>query len=464
MKSMKSLGKLWESCLSIISDNVTEDIFNTWFKPIVPLSFQNSELVLQVPSMFFYEFIEEKYSDLLRASIDKVFGENTELLYRVLVDKDNQATTDVPTANSAKGKKREELPSPFHKQFSQDIDTQLNNNYSYDNFIEGKSNKLARSAGLSIASNPGNTAFNPLFVYGKSGVGKTHLVNAIGLETKRLHRDKRVLYVSANLFYLQYTDAFRQNTRNDFLNFYQSLDVLIIDDIHELIGKDATQNTFFHIFNHLHRLGKQIILTCDTAPSQLQGMEERLLTRFRWGLTAEITKPDFELRRDILNYRIKQDGFQIKPESVNFIAENVTDNIRDLEGVLISLLAHSTINNEEIDIPLIKKIIGITAASAAKPKQHITLSSICDKVCSHFALSKEVLLSPSRKREFVVPRQIAMYLSRKHTQYSYQYIGESFGKRNHATVVYACDLIESLMKQDKILKSDIAALEKTLTC
>jgi chromosomal replication initiator protein len=462
-KSMSSLVKLWEKCMSVVRENVAEPVFSTWFEPVVPISFKNNELVIQVPSMFFYEYIEEKYSELLRVTLNTIFGEDIVLLYRVMVDNDNKATTDVPTSKSNCGVnkgRQEEQSNPFKKITNQDIDTQLNDNYNFANFIEGKPNKLARSAGLNIADNPGSTVFNPLFIYGKSGVGKTHLSNAIGLETKRLHPEKRVLYVAANLFMIQYTDAVRQNTQNDFLNFYQSLDVLIIDDIHEFMSKTGTQNTFFHIFNHLHRLGKQIILTCDCPPSSLKGMEDRLLTRFRWGLTAEISKPDFELRKTILQYKIKRDGLEIKPEAVDFIARNVTDNIRDLEGVLISLLAHSTINNEEIDLPLIEKVIGVAAKE--ETKKMLTVNLICEKVCNHFLLQKEHLYSKSRKREIALARHIAMYLSRKHTQYSLNSIGQSIGDRNHATVMHACNLIENLMKQDKSLKNNVLSLEREL--
>ncbi|MDR0829111.1 MAG: chromosomal replication initiator protein DnaA [Prevotellaceae bacterium] len=459
---MKSLEKLWENCLEIIHDNVSEDVFTTWFKPVIALNYENKELVLQVPSMFFYEYIEEKFADLLRATLDRVFGRDTNLMYRVLVDKSNSATTDVPTsAPMPKNDRRREIPefrSPFANVVRHDIDSQLNSNYTFDNFVEGKSNKLARNAALSITANPGKTIFNPLFVYGNSGVGKTHLAHAIGLETKRLHPESRVLYVSANLFMIQYTDAVRQNTTNDFLNFYQSLDMLIIDDIHEFMQKQGTQNTFFHIFNQLHQLGSQIVLTCDRAPGSLQGMEERLLTRFRWGLTTEIGRPDSTLCKAILQSKIYRDGYKINEEVIDFIAENVNETIRDLEGVLISLLAHSTINDEEITIPLVEKVIGITA----KRKQ-ITVDVICGVICDFYGITREQLDSATRKREIAQPRQIAMYLSRKHIpKKSYDSIGASIGNRNHATVMHAENLIRDLRKIDKQLDAEIATLEKKI--
>jgi len=458
---MKDLTKLWGNCLAIIRDNVTETVFDTWFKPIIPQKYEKKELVLQVPSMFFYEYIEEKFSDLLRLTLNKVFGEDTYLMYRVMMDKDNQTTTDVPTAMQTNKEKRKNIPefiSPFANVVQHDVDSQLNPNYKIDSFVEGKSNKLVRNAAISIANNPGKTIFNPLFVYGNSGVGKTHLAHAIGLETKRLHPQKRVLYVSANLFQIQYTDAVRQNSTNDFLNFYQSLDMLIIDDIHDFMTKTGTQNTFFHIFNHLHQMGKQIVLTCDRAPGMLKGMENRLLTRFRWGLTAEIEAPDLKLRKAILQSKIHRDGINISEEVIDFIAENVTDTIRDLEGVIVSLLARSTINNEEITIQLAEKVIGITASS----KKEVTVDSICDLVCEHYNLSKELLFSKTRKRDIAQPRQIAMYLARKHTKSALDFIGMTIGNRDHATVMHADTLIKNLLGHDKTIMEDVAILEKRM--
>ena len=458
---MQNLEKLWGSCLKIICDNVNETVYDSWFKPIIPVKYEKKELVLQLPTMFFYELLEEKYADLVRFTLNKVFGEDTNLLYRVLEDKSNQITTDVPTSmqvgKSHKRKNVTEFVSPFSV-VQPDVESQLNSIYSIDAFVEGKSNKLARSAALSIAANPGKNIFNPLFVYGNSGVGKTHLAHAIGLETKRIYPEKRVLYVSANLFQIQYTDAVRQNNTNDFINFYQSLDMLIIDDIHEFMTKTGTQNTFFHIFNHLHQMGKQIILTCDCAPGMLQGMENRLLTRFRWGLTVEIEMPDLKLRKAILLSKIHRDGLKISEEVVDFIAENVTDTIRHLESTLASLLAHSMIYNEEITIALAEKVIGVTTRS----RTEITVDAICNSVCDHYKLTKDLLFSKTRKRDIAQPRQIAMYLSRKHTNSSLDFIGMWIGNRDHATVLHAEKLIADLLTHNKTIKDDIAILEKNI--
>ena len=301
---LKSPEELWSKCLSVIRDNISEASFNTWFVPIVALKFENNVFVLQVPSQFFVEYIEEKYIDLLRVTLFRVVGQGTRLEYRVLIDKSSGKATQIPSTNEQpKGKQLASAGnyvSPYHRVQLPEIDPQLNPSHNFNSLIEGASNKLARTAGISIANEPGKTIFNPLFVYGQSGVGKTHLANAIGVMTKQLNPDKRVLYVSANTFQIQYTDAVRSNSVNDFLNFYQTIDVLIIDDIQEFSGKTGTQNTFFHIFNHLHQSGKQLVLTSDRSPLVLVGLEQRLLTRFKWGLSAEIEKPDFDLANKLL--------------------------------------------------------------------------------------------------------------------------------------------------------------------
>ena len=461
---MNELIDLWNRCLRIIEDNLSGDVFLTWFKPILPLALDKkqgcTELTLAMPSMFFCEYIDEKYSDLLRATLRKVLGREVEILYRVTVDSEANTTTDIPTSKPLPQTQlhthgQPQGFSPFNRVMHIDVDSQLNPHYRFDNFIEGKGNKLVRQAGLSVASSQGKNAFNPLFIFGASGTGKTHIANAIGMETLRLEPTKRVLYVSASLFQIQYTDAVRQNKQNDFLNFYQSLDVLIVDDIHDFISKSGTQNTFFTIFNHLHRMGKQIILTCDRQPSELEGMEERLITRFRWGLTAELAKADFSLRKGILQYKIKQDGLVVDEEVVDFIAERVTASIRDLEGVLISLMAHSTINNQDITVELAKKVIGSTPAS----KRKIDIADICKIVCQYYSLSEEELNSRSRKATIAQPRQVAMYLARKHTTSSLDSIAETIGKRTHATVIHSCKLIHDLLASDKILQRDIQAIE-----
>ena len=460
---MMTPQELWNRCLKVIKDNISEAAYSTWFEPIVPLKYENGEFVLQVPSMFFYEYIEEKFAELLRVTLYREVGEGTKLLYRIMVDK--AATTTIPAED--KTVVAERVPdkivksgiNPFEPVVQQDIDPQLNAAYNFNTFIEGTSNKLARAAGISIANEPGKTIFNPLFLFGKSGVGKTHLVNAIGMMTKQLYPEKRVLYVSANLFQIQYTDAVRRNETNDFLNFYSNIDVLILDDIHEFMDKQGTQKTFFHIFNHLHQNGKQIIMTCDRAPGSLEGMEERLLTRFQWGLSAEIEMPDFELRKAILKSKIYKDGLEISEEFIDYIAANVTDSVRNLEGVLVSLLAHATLTDEDIDLALAEKVVGKVVAATPNV---ISVEKIRDMVCDYFALPLDAVMSKTRKREIATARQVAMYLSKQYTKSSLSVIGKLIGGRDHATVLHACSVVNDLMDTDKNFRMSVKELEQRL--
>jgi chromosomal replication initiator protein len=457
---MNNHEQLWSRCLGVIKDNISDTSFNTWFAPIVALKFENNVFVLQVPSQFFVEYIEEKYIDLLRMTLYRVVGVGTRLEYRVLIDKTSGKGTQIPsTGDHLKPKTAPTFANPYHKVQLPDLDPQLNPAYNFNNLIEGKSNKLARTAGISIGNEPGKNVFNPLFVYGQSGVGKTHLANAIGVMTKQFHPEKRVLYVSANTFQIQYTDAVRNNTVNDFLNFYQTIDVLIVDDIQEFAGKTGTQNTFFHIFNHLHQNGKQLVLTSDRSPIVLVGLEQRLLTRFKWGLSAEIEKPDFELRKAILQHKIYHDGLEIPEEVVDFIAENVVDNVRDLEGVLVSIMAHSTLADLPIDILLAEKII---VRIVTITKRVNTVEKIRDVVCEYFSLSVDAISTKSRKREVVQARQIAMYLSKQLTKNSLSSIGNTIGQRDHATVLHACKIVTDLMDCDKNFRSSVFEIEEKL--
>lgn len=456
---------LWSRCLSVIRDNVPETIFKTWFEPIVPLIYQNKALTIGVPTQFFYEILEEKYADLLRVALNKEIGEGTQLVYRVLIDKTNEQTIDLVGTNrsrvlppSTNIKDANKAPNPMKAPTPQDLDPQLNPNYNFENFIKGSSNEFSRTVGETVAKNPART-FNPLFLYGPSGVGKTHLTNAIGTRIKELYPEKRVLYVSAHLFQVQYTDSIRTNHFNDFISFYQTIDVLIIDDIQEFAGVTKTQNTFFHIFNHLHQNGKQLILTSDRAPIMLQGMEDRLLTRFKWGLVAELEKPDTELRRNILRNKIRKDGLNIPESVVNYIAENVNESVRELEGIINSLLAQSILFKREIDMDLAERIIRKAVRIENKP---ITIDNIISKVCAHYDLDESVIHTKSRKREIVQIRQIAMYLAKKHTEISASKIGMLIGNRDHATVLHACKTVKDLIEINRSFKSDIEEIEAAL--
>ncbi|MBE6287692.1 MAG: chromosomal replication initiator protein DnaA [Mediterranea massiliensis] len=450
--SEKNHVGLWNRCLEIIRDNVPEQTYKTWFLPIVPLKYEDKTLVLQVPSQFFYEFLEEKFVDLLRRTIYKVMGEGTKLLYSVMVIKRPEVTVPMPTSPhtpvSPQRPQKKEIPQmPVST-----LDPHLNPNYNFDTFIEGYSNKLARSVGEAVAEKPAGTAFNPLFLHGASGVGKTHLANAIGTRIKEQYPEKQVLYVSAHLFQMQYTDSVRNNTTNDFINFYQKIDVLIVDDIQEFAGVTRTQNTFFHIFNHLHQNGKQLILTSDRAPILLQGMEERLITRFKWGMVAELEKPNAELRRNILLNKIRRDGLQFPTEVIDYIAENVGDSVRDLEGIVISIMAHATIYNKEVDLALAQRIVRKVVNCE---KKEITIDDIIRTVCQHYNMDPSAVQTASRKRDVVQARQIAMYLAKQHTELSTSKIGSYIGRKDHATVLHACKTVKAILDVDKSFRAEI---------
>lgn len=450
----------WSKCLDIIRDNVTEATFATWFADIKPIKYADSTLTIQVKSNFVCEHLEENYVGLLRSTLFKVMGNGTKLMYSVLTDIDNNQSVEVGADSFTANKTTAHPLNSGNKapQPSQELDSMLINRYTFDNFVEGISNRLSRSVGVSVANTPGR-AFNPLFLHGSSGVGKTHLVNAIGSKIKELHPELRVLYVSAHLFQVQYTDSILQKNFNDFMRFYQSIDVLIIDDIQEFAGLQRTQNTFFHIFNHLHLNGKQLIMTSDRSPAQLQGMEERLITRFKWGMTAEIEKPDFELRKNILRNKIRKDGLNFPEEVISYIAEHVNASIRDLEGIVVSIMAHSTINNTDIDIALAKKIVG---NFSDYEERTITIDDIIKKVSDYYGVEVESINTRSRKREVVLVRQVAMYLSKKYLDMSTSKIGQYIGKRDHATVLHACKTIANLAETDKQFRNELNEIDLSL--
>ena len=456
---------LWGRCLNLIRDNVPETTFKTWFEPIVPLKYEDKALTIGVPSPFFYEFLEEKFVDLLRAALYKEIGEGTQLMYCILTDKTNHITVNMEGSKRSSAlptqtviRDGNKAPNPMQAPAPQDLDPHLNPNYNFENFIKGNSNEFSRTVGETVAKNPAKT-FNPLFLYGPSGVGKTHLTNAIGTRIKELYPEKRVLYVSAHLFQVQYTDSVRTNHFNDFISFYQTIDVLIIDDIQEFAGVTKTQNTFFHIFNHLHQNGKQLILTSDRAPVMLQGMEERLLTRFKWGLVAELEKPDVELRKNILRNKIRRDGLQFPPEVINYIAENVSDSVRDLEGIIISIMAHSTIYNKDVDLELAQRIVRKVTQNESKA---ITIDNIINTVCKHFGLDTSAIHTKSRKREVVQARQIAMYLAKNYTDFSTAKIGSLIGNKDHATVLHACKTISELKEVSKSFQAELEEMQTAL--
>lgn len=450
----------WNKCLEIFRDNISKEHFDTWFADIKPLKFENETLTIQVKSNFVCEFIEANYWDLLCRTVHKVMGHCTQLIYSILTDKENDLSMEVSSGNTNKQgtcNSRNNAPTAMQEAV-QELDSMLINRYTFDNYIEGISNRLSRSVAISVADRPGRV-FNPLFIHGASGVGKTHLINAIGVKIKELHPELRVLYVSAHLFQVQYTDSILQKNFNDFMRFYQSIDVLIIDDIQEFAGLQKTQNAFFHIFNHLHLNGKQLIMTSDRSPAQLQGMEERLITRFKWGMTAEIEKPDLDLRKNILRNKIYKDGLKFPEEVISYIAEHVNASIRDLEGIVVSIMAHSTINNVDIDINLAKRVLG---DFSDYEKKSITIDEIIKKVADYYGIEVSALNTRSRKREVVLVRQISMYLAKKYLDMSTSKIGQYIGKRDHATVLHACKTITNLADTDKQFRSELNEIDLSL--
>jgi len=454
-----NLQQQWAQCQTILSDNLTSSAYQTWFAPIVPLQFAEGTLVLQVKSQFVAEYIEENYIPLLSATIFRVFGQGTKLEYRVLIDSTTGAATMLPSngaPQSAKAAQANTLAQPAHNS----LDPQLNLSYTFDSFIAGEPNKLARAAGLAVAKQPGYTAFNPLFIYGGSGVGKTHLANAIGNQAKALNPQARVLYVSANTFKLQFQDAHNANRIPDFLNFYQSVDVLIVDDIQYFAGLKGTQDTFFQIFNYLQQLRKQLIFTSDRPPVELKDIEERLLTRFKWGLSAEITRPDYQLRRNILLNKMYRDGIKLSDEIVDFIAQNVRDSVRDLEGVLASLLAHSTLTDKEIDLELTEKVV--SKVVALQPHV-VTIGDVVNAVAEHFNLPERALMASNRSKEVSKARHVAIYLCKQLTSSSLSEIGFNMGRRTHATILHSISLIREQLEFDPVMRQQIAQLESALT-
>lgn len=455
----KNVQIIWTECLHILRDNLTPTVFTTWFAPIEALSFENNVLVLQVKSQFIVEYIEENYLTLLSRVLFRMFGPQTKLEYRVQIDSHSNAGVNIPSdVSQAPVMPRMLMQQPDLRE-EPEFNSQLNSSYTFETFVQGEANKLVRTVGLSVAMQPGRGSFNPMFIYGGSGVGKTHVANAIGNEVKRLSPQKRVLYVSANTFQLQYQDAAAHNHIPDFLLFYQTIDVLIVDDIQYIAGKRATQDTFFHIFNYLQQSGKQIILTSDRTPKELDGMEERLLSRFKWGLAAEMTKPDYALRRDILLNKMHRDGVQFSMDIVEFIARNVSENVRDLEGVLTALLAYSTLEGKEIDMPLAEQVVGRIVE--IKPRVH-TIDDITKTVCDQFCISPQVLVSNSRQHDVVIARQVAMYLTKRYTGMTLSEIGRYMGNRTHATVAHAIDTMNTVLADDMQLGQRVRQVESVM--
>ena len=456
---------LWDNCLHLIKENVTEQQYKAWFEPIVFERFDadSRTLLVQVPSMYVYEYLEQYYVGLLSKVLTRCFGQSVQLTYRVITDSQHnigqkiEGESAVDIESTPVTTRANKAPTVLDA-VPQDLNPQLDIHKTFQNFIEGDSNKLPRTVGLSIAEHPGKSTFNPFFVYGPSGCGKTHLINAIGVRCKEMYQRRRVLYVSARLFQVQFTDAVRQNTVNEFIQFYQSIDVLIVDDIQEWATAAKTLDTFFHIFDHLFRLGKQIILASDRPPVDLLGVKDRLLTRFSCGLIAELEKPNVQLCVDILNAKCRRDGLKIPEDVIQFIAETANGSVRDLEGVINSLLAYSVVYNTHIDMRLAERII----KRAVKVDNHpLTIDDILDKVCTHFNVSQQQVVSRSRKRDYVLVRQVSMYLAQKYTKMPASRIGQLIGGRDHSTVIHSCSTIEQRLKIDKAFVVELNSIENS---
>ena len=459
---------LWDNSLLLIKDSVTEQQYNTWFKPIVFESYKPSTktLLVQVPSPFVYEYLEQNFVDLLSKVLHRNFGEGIRLTYRVVTDKEHKLSQDIEAdpddadmAKQTRERAQQTAAQPVAPQQQEDIDTQLDPKLTFNNYMEGDSNKLPRSVGLSIAEHPNTTQFNPMFIYGPSGSGKTHLVNAIGLKAKQMYPQKRVLYVSARLFQTQYTDAVLHNASNDFINFYQSIDMLIVDDIQEWAGKAKTLNTFFHIFNHLFRNGKRIILACDRPPVELKDMPDRLLTRFSCGLVCELEKPNIQLCVDILSNKIRRDGLKIPVDVISFIAQTCNGSVRDLQGAVNGLLAYSIVYNSSIDIRLAERVIKRAVKVDDKP---LTIDDIVETVCHHYNVTVTAVNSKSRKRDYVMARQVTMYLAQKYTKMPASRIGKLVGNRDHSTVIHSCSKVEERLKIDAGFSDELVSIENGL--
>ena len=466
-------NSVWNNCLAFIQDNIQPQAFKTWFEPIKPIKLTDKALSIQVPSKFFYEWLEEHYVKLLKVAMTRELGSNAKLIYVIKMENKygnkEPFTEQIPSSNrTAVGpqeldvpitSKSPELKNPFVIPGIRNIkiESQLNPNYNFDNFLEGDSNRLARSAGMAVANKPGGTSFNPLLVFGGVGLGKTHLAHAIGVEIKDKYPEKTVLYISAEKFTQQYIESVKKNTRNDFIHFYQLIDVLIIDDVQFLSGKSGTQDVFFHIFNHLHQNGKQVILTSDKAPVDMQDIEQRLLSRFKWGLSAELQSPDYETRVSILKNKLYRDGVEMPEDIIDHVAKNIKTNSRELEGAIISLIAQSSFNKREVTLELAQQVV---EKFVKNTKREVSIDYIQKVVSDYFEMDVATLQSKTRKRHIVQARQLAMFFAKKFTKASLASIGSQIGKRDHATVLHACKTVDNLAETDKQFRKYIEDLSK----
>lgn len=465
---------IWRGCLKKIEEKINSQSFKTWFEPIRPLTFNGKELSIEVPSQFFYEWLEEHYYQLIHETLHQLIGKHIRLVYSVRDDDvytDQNLLLDEVNGDSENDMIDNRLKqntgaagariyvAEFQKKPPPSISTMLNPRYTFENFIKGDSNQFARAAALAVANNPGGTSFNPLVVYGGVGLGKTHLVQALGNQALELHQQIRVCYVSSEKFTIDFVDAIQSDRVSDFSAYYRSMDLLIVDDIQFFSGKEKTQDNFFHTFNTLHQMGKQIVLSIDRPPKELRGLDERLISRFQWGLTADIQAPDLETRIAILRKKSVDDGIDIPQDVIDFIAVNVTSNIRELEGCLISLLAKASLESKEINVDLAREVLQVVVSDIKSP---IGIEDIQRIVCDYFNVPDDLIRAKTRKQEVVNARQIAMYLVKELTNSSLKTIGLHFGGRDHSTVIHSCQTVEEQMKINQRFRDTIAQVKRKI--
>lgn len=446
-------NSVWKNCLTRIKENVTLMTYNTWFLPIRPVSFNDNNLKVQLPNQFFWEWIDEHFSTIVKKTVLDVLGDGGKLSY-IIADEREQKEEYVKqnSASQVTSVKILETKRPEHE-------TNLNPRYKFENFIKGEGNQLARAAAGAISDNPGGTSFNPFFIYGGVGLGKTHLIQSIGNSILEKFPEKKVIYLSSDSFTVEFVEAIQSNKVNDFSGFYRNMDVLIIDDIQFLMGKEKTQDLFFHIFNTLHQSRKQIILSSDKPPKDLKGLDDRLISRFQWGLSADIQPPELEMRIAILKNKVEEYGMLVSTEILEFIAGSITSNIRELEGCLIKLLANASLNSKEITLELAKRTVKEIATDR---KINITIDDISKAVCHYLNIPENKIREKTRKKEIVLARQLAMYFAKELTKSSLKTIGLHFGGRDHSTVIHACNSIEQMRLNDLSMKDLIDSIRNKI--
>jgi chromosomal replication initiator protein len=465
---------VWQRCMNLIQERVTSLSFKTWFQPIAPLKLNGQEITVQVPSQFFYDWVDQHYNGLIRETITAVLGDGAKLYYSIASEEAEAAietppalplpvsTTSASRENQLQASQQQLFFAPraaFRQAEQPMAQSNLNPRYTFDNFIKGDSNQLARAAALAVGNNPGGTSFNPLVIYGGTGLGKTHLMHSIGNHAIVIGKAKRVVYVSSEKFTIEFVDAIQSDRVNEFSYFYRSVDLLIVDDIQFFSGKEKTQDNFFHTFNTLYQLGKQIVLSSDVPPKELKGLDERLISRFQSGLTADIQPPDLETRIAILRKKSEDNSFELPQDVVDFIAASVTSNIRELEGCLISLIARSSLDNREITVDLARDVLRMVVNESKSP---INIDQIQRIVCEYYDIPEDLLRAKTRKQEVVNARQVAMFLSKELTNSSLKTIGLHFGGRDHSTVIHSCQSIQDRINGDSSFKQSLDQLRRRI--